>query len=175
MRQYVQVTPWCLSLSCASTSTIYFQAFGMMNAMNFWFAFMMCLYSSPFTCVNRSALCFGALPFDNLLEMHLQNGSIFCIWHRASSLSSVKGFGVTSWMVFTVIRSGVTVSLLGWVLEGSMFMVVWHWCDVLLLVLDAGLSEMVAVSISIVALLSLVAPLIWIGSQWPCSVLLRSI
>ena len=34
-----------------------------------------------------------------------------------------------------------------------MFMVVWHWCDVLLLVLDAGPSEMMTVSILIVALL----------------------
>ena len=46
------------------------------------------------------------------------------------------------------------VSLSGWVLEGSVFMVVWHWCDVLLLVLNAGPSELVALSICIVAMLS---------------------
>ena len=136
----------------------------------------MCLYSSPFTCVNRLALCFGALPFNNHLEIHLQNGSVFCIWSRALCLSSVRGFSVTSWVVFTVVRSGVTVSLSGWVLEGSVFMVVWHWCDVLLLVLDAGPLEMVVVSILIVAFLyHLVVQLIWRGSQWPCSMFLRSI
>ena len=155
MRQYVWVTPWCPSLSCASTFTVYFQAFGMMSAINFWSASLMCLCSSPLTCLNRLALCFGALPFDNCLEMHLQNGSVLCIWSRASCLSSVRGFSVISWVVFTVVKSGVTVSLTVWVLEVSVFMVVWHWCDVFLLVLNAGLLEMVAMSILIVALLLL--------------------
>ena len=35
-----------------------------------------------------------------------------------------------------------------------MFLVVWHWCDILLLVLNAGPSEVVTVSILTVALLS---------------------
>ena len=35
-----------------------------------------------------------------------------------------------------------------------MFLVVWHWCDVLLLVLNAGPSEVVTVNILTVALLS---------------------
>ena len=39
-------------------------------------------------------------------------------------------------------------------LEGSVSMVVWCWCDVLLLLLNAGPSEFVAVSIMTVVLLS---------------------
>ena len=153
MRQYVQVTPWCPSLLCGSTSTVYFQDFGMMSGISFWFVSMTCLYSNPFMCVKKLALCFGALPFDNHLEMHLQNGSIFCIWSRASCLSAFRGVALISWVVSTVVMSSVTVFLMGWVSEGSVSMVVWHWCDVLLLVLNAGPSELVAVSIFIVALL----------------------
>ena len=139
---------------CASTNTIYFQVLGMMSAINFWLAPMTCLYSSPFMCVNKSALCCGALPFDNHLEMHLQNGSIFCILSRASCLSAVRGFVIIFCVVSTVVKSGVTVSLMGWVFEGSVSVVVWWWCDVLLLVLNTGPSKFVAVSILTVALLS---------------------
>ena len=46
------------------------------------------------------------------------------------------------------------ISISGWVLEDSVFVVVWGWCDVLLLVLNAGQSELVAVSICIMAVLS---------------------
>ena len=91
----MQVTPWCLSLSCTSTSTIYFQTFGMISAIIFLFASMTCLYSSPLMCVNKLASCFGALSFDNHLEMHVSKGSIFSILSSASCLPSV-GFGVTS-------------------------------------------------------------------------------
>ena len=91
-------TPWCLSLSCASISTIYFQAFGMMSAINFWFVSMMCWYHNSFACVNKSASCFGALTFSKCLEMHLQNGSVSSIWSSTSCLLSVRGSGVTSWM-----------------------------------------------------------------------------
>ena len=154
MGQYVHVTPWCPRLSCASTSTVCFEALGMMSTINFLFASMMCLYSNPLTCVNKLSLCFGSLPFNNHLEMHLQNGSIFCIWSRALCLLAVRAFGVTFWVVSTVVKSSVTVSLMGWVFEGSVSMVVWWWCDVLLLVLNAGPSKLVAVSIFIVALLS---------------------
>ena len=103
----MQVTPWCLSLSYASTNTVYFQAFGMMSAMNFWLASMTCLYSSSFTCVNKSASCCDALPLDNHLEMHLQNGSVFCIWSKALHLSAVRSFNVISLVVSTVVKSGV--------------------------------------------------------------------
>ena len=43
----------------------------------------------------------GALPFSNLLEMHLQNGSVLCIGSKASRCSAVSGFGVVvgSWEI----------------------------------------------------------------------------
>ena len=138
MRQYVQVIPWSPSLSCASTNIVYFQAFGMMSAINFWFTSMTCLYSSPLMCMKRSASCFGVLLLDSHFEMCFQDGSVFCIWRRAS-LSFMRGCGVTSWVLFVVVKSCVTVSLLGWLLEGSALVAV--WCDVLLLVFNAGLSE----------------------------------
>ena len=41
-----------------------------------------------------SLLWCGALPFNNHLEMHLQNGSVHCICSRASQQSSFIVFGV---------------------------------------------------------------------------------
>ena len=38
--------------------------------------------------------CFGAFPFDSCFEMHLQNGSIFCISRSASNLSADKDLGI---------------------------------------------------------------------------------
>ena len=46
--------------------------------------------------VNNSVSCFGAFPLDNHFEIHLQKGSVFCIWRRASNLFTVKDFGVGS-------------------------------------------------------------------------------
>ena len=53
---------------------------------------MTCLYNSPFMWVKVSNSWWGTLPFSNLLEMHLQNGSVFCICSNASRWSTVKGF-----------------------------------------------------------------------------------
>ena len=44
--------------------------------------------------MKRSVSSFGAFPFDSHFEIHLQNGSIFCICRSASSLSADKDFGV---------------------------------------------------------------------------------
>ena len=41
-----------------------------------------------------SVSCCGAFPLNNHLDMCLQNGSLFCIWSRASSLSAVRVLGV---------------------------------------------------------------------------------
>ena len=111
------------------------------------------LYNNPLTCVNKSASCCGALPFDNHFEIHLQNGSVPCIWSRALCLSAVKGFSVKSGLVSTVVKSDVAGSMLVGVFKGLMSMVVWCCCEVWLLVLNAGPSKLVAVSIMTVALL----------------------
>ena len=85
------------------------------------------------------------MTFDNHLQMHSQNGSVLCIWSRASCLSAVRGFGVISWVVPTVVRSGVIVSLMCCILEGSVSVFTWWWCNVLLFVLNAGPSKFVTV------------------------------
>ena len=60
--------------------------------------------------MKRSALCFGAFPFDSHFEIHLQKGSVFCICRSASNLSADKDFG----LVFTVsATSGATASVCG--------------------------------------------------------------
>ena len=77
-----------------------------------------------------SVSCCDAFPLNNHLDMHLQNGSVFCIWSRASSLSAVRVLGV--WLVAgetSGVISGDTVELL---VMGS--------CLVWLLVLKAGPS-----------------------------------
>ena len=77
-----------------------------------------------------SVSCCGAFPLNNCLDMDLQNGLVFCIWSRASSLSAVRvlGVGLVTGEMSGVI-SGVTVELLT---VGS--------CLVQLLVLKAGPS-----------------------------------
>ena len=75
---------------------------------------MMCLYNNPLMCVNKSASCCDALPFDNCFEIHLQNGSILCICSRALCVSAVKILGVISGLDFTVFKSDVA----GLVMEG---------------------------------------------------------
>ena len=69
-----------------------------------------------------------------------------------SCLSAVKGFGVRSSVVSIVVKSGIILSLMGWVLEGLVSVFAWCLFKVLLLVLNAGLSEYVAVSSCMVAL-----------------------
>ena len=81
------------------------------------------------------------------LEMHLKKGSVFCICSSACNLSVVSGFGVVLGVSMT---SGVTASDCGYVVGSS---VVVHWA-VLLLVLNAGPSRLVADSIWTVAGLS---------------------
>ena len=79
---------------------------------------------------KMSVSCCGAFPLNNHLDMHLLNGSVFCIWSRASSLSAVRvlGVGLVTGEMSGVISSG-TVELLA---VGS--------CLVWLLVLKAGPS-----------------------------------
>ena len=67
---------------------------------------------------------------SNHLDMHLNNGSIFCIWSRASSLSAVRvlGVGLVTGEMSGVISGGAV----GWWAVGS--------CLAQLLVLKAGPS-----------------------------------
>ena len=60
-----------------------------------------------------SVSCYGAFPLNNHLDMCLQNGSVFCIWIRASNLSAVRdlGVGLVTGETSGVISSG-TVELL---------------------------------------------------------------
>ena len=55
--------------------------------------------------VKSSVACLGAFPLDKHLEIHLQKGSVFCIWRRAANLSAVKHLGVGSGVG---VMSGVT-------------------------------------------------------------------
>ena len=50
-------------------------------------------------------LCSGAFPVDKHLEICLQEGSVFCIWGRASHVSAVKDLGVGSGVG---VMSGIT-------------------------------------------------------------------
>ena len=150
MRQYVWVVPWWPSLSGACISTVYFYTFGNDKNQELWFESMTFLYSNPLMCRKRSALCFGAFPFDRHLEMHLQNGSVFCICSRAYDLSLVSSFGMASGVSVTLVISGVTLSVLGHGVRSSVML---H-CVVLLLIWNAGPLWLVAESIWTVASLS---------------------
>ena len=94
-------------------STVYFHALGMTRAKNFWFESVTCLYSNPLICRKRSALCFGALPFDRHLEMHLQNGSVLYICSSTCNLSLVRGFSMASGVSVMLVKSSESVSVLG--------------------------------------------------------------
>ena len=114
MRQYVCELPWWPSLSWAFTNTVYFQDFGMTKARNFLPVSVTCLYNSTLTWVKGSNSWWGALPFRNLLEIHLQNGSALCICSKASKQSAVSGFGVVvgSWEIWgAASRCGAEVVL----------------------------------------------------------------
>ena len=84
---------------------------------------MMCLHNNSLMCVNKSASCCGALPLDNHFEIHLQNGSVLCILSRVSCLSAVRGFGVISLVVSTVVRSDVAGFVVNGVFEGLVSLV----------------------------------------------------
>ena len=90
----------------------------------------MCLFSSPLMWVKRPVSCWGAFPFDKCLDIHLQKGSVFCIWRRASNLSAVGDLGIG---VGTGETSGV---ILGCVVKVSGVGCWWVW----LLLLKAGPS-----------------------------------
>ena len=111
--QSVQVAPWWPSLSCASMSTVYFYDFGMTRAKNVWFKSVICLYSNPLMCRQRSASCFNAFLFDRHLDMCLDNGSHLCICSRVCNLFLVSSLGVASGVSVTLVIYGITVSVLG--------------------------------------------------------------
>ena len=114
MRQYVHELPWWPSLLWASTSTVYFQDLGMTKLRNFLPASVICLYKSPLTWAEVSNSWWGALLFSYLLEMCLQNGSVFCICSKASKRSTVSGFGavVGSWEIWGAVSvCGVKMAL----------------------------------------------------------------
>ena len=46
--------------------------------------------------VKSSVSCLGAFPLDKCLEIHLQKGSVFCIWRWTSNLSAVRDLGIGS-------------------------------------------------------------------------------
>ena len=55
---------------------------------------------------------FGALPFDNCLEILLPKGSVFYICSRTTNLSAISDFGVGSGAVeMSGITSGGTVEV----------------------------------------------------------------
>ena len=135
MRQYVWEFPWWPSLSWASTRMVNFHDLGITNVGNFFPASKTCSYRSPFTWVKVSNSWCGALPFNSLLEMCLQKGSVLCICSYASRWSAVSDFwvGVASWERWGT--ASVGRAEVG-------FEVLWLW----LLVLKAGLSLKEAVS-----------------------------
>ena len=95
-------------------SIVYFQDLGMTKMKNFLPVSVICLYKSPLTWVKVSNSWWGALPFNNLLEMHLQKGSVFCICSKASKHSDVSGFGVVvgPWEMWGVVSGcGIEVVL----------------------------------------------------------------
>ena len=95
--------------------------------------------------MKRSASCFSAFPFDSHFEICIQNGSIFCNCKSTSNLSAVSDFGV---VLGVSVTSGAMASVCGVVSSDELC-----WA-VLLLVLNAGPSRLVADSMLIVAGLS---------------------
>ena len=85
----------------------------LIHAKNFCFESITCLMSNLFTCRKRSTSCFGALPFDRHLEMHLEKVSVLCMCCSACNLSLVSGFSITSGVSVMLVTSGVAVPVLG--------------------------------------------------------------
>ena len=83
---------------------------------------MTCLYNNPLMCVNKSASCFGALTFDNHLEMHLQKSGVTVslmglgfedsvsvgVWHWCDVLLLVWNSGPSQFVAVSIL----TVALL---------------------------------------------------------------
>ena len=44
--------------------------------------------------MKRSVSCLGVMLLERCLDIHLQNGSVFCISRSFCSMSSVRDFGV---------------------------------------------------------------------------------
>ena len=85
--------PGVPSLSWASTRMVNFHDLGMTKAKNCLPASDTCLYSNPLTCVKVVwFMDVELLPFNRHLEMHLQKGSVHCIWSRASRQILCYGF-----------------------------------------------------------------------------------
>ena len=114
------------------------------------------------------------MPFDNCFEICVQNGSILCIWSRASCPSAVKGIIVISWVISTMVKSDVAGFMMDGVFEGHMSLVVWHCSDVWLL-LNAGPSSLGLWASWLCLCYCLVIWLIWRGNQQLCFLLLISI
>ena len=65
----------------------------------------------PLMCVNVSTLCEGTLLLSDLLEIHLQKGSILCMSLRVSLQSSVRGGGVFTLSLIDVVIGSAGVAL----------------------------------------------------------------
>ena len=87
-----------------------------------------------------SVLCWSAFPLNNHWDMHLQNGLVFCISSRVSNLSAVRDLGV----------GPVSGEMLGVTSGGAVELMAWWSCLVWLLVLKAGPSIWVTVSMLII-------------------------
>ena len=77
----------------------------------------------PIICVNVPTSCEGALPLSNLLEIHLQKGSVLCMSLRVSFLSSVRGGGTCA---FTMSLVDTVVGCAGMVLA-VLCILMWVW------------------------------------------------
>ena len=72
---------------------------------------MTCLQMRPLICVNVSTSCEGALSLSNLLQIHLQQGSILCMIVRVSFQSSVRGGGAFILSIADVVVGYVGVAV----------------------------------------------------------------
>ena len=90
--------------------------------------------------MKRSALCFGAFLFDSHFEIHLQKGSVTCIYSIASNLSPEKNVGA---MFPVLVVTGIMASVCGMESPSGCY-----WA-VLLMILKTGPSECVADSMLI--------------------------
>ena len=73
----------------------------------------------------------GAFPLNKCLEIHLQNGSVLCIWSKASNLSAVRDLGVwfvSGEMLGVTSRCGVKVVPGESLLCEFLYCKKVHWC-----------------------------------------------
>ena len=73
-------------------------------------------------CMNMSTSFKGVLPLSNLLEIHVQKGSIICISLRVSFQSSLRGGGV-----FTLFVVDVVLGSVGGVVSGGLCVLLQVW------------------------------------------------